>query len=142
VNDQAVEVGSDALVEQESGTTADVVALVGFLGEGPEGHRRLYSDPELRVGMDIRSEAIVHRHDVPAEHDELGGRSVIWVEREAMRARPIEEESAERLEATFLTGPLASGMQLPEALPGRAEPLAATKGGVCKISKRIRFCTR
>jgi hypothetical protein len=145
VNDQAVDVESDALVEpitQESGMVAYVVSLVGFLGEGPEGHCRLYADPELRAGWDIRSEDIVHRDIIPAEHDEIGGRSVIWVEREAMRARTVEEEPAQRLEAAFLTGPLASGIQLPERRPGFAEPLAATKGSMCKISRRVRFCPR
>jgi hypothetical protein len=144
VNDQALDVKSDALVEQgaqEPGTTADVVALVGFLGEGTGGHCRLYADPELRVGWDIRSEDIIQRHIIPAEHHEVGGRSVIWVEREAMPARPVVEEPAERLEARFLIGPLASGMQLPETRPGLAEPLAFTKGKMCnKLKSQRPFC--
>jgi hypothetical protein len=142
VNDHTNNVESEALVVQESGTTADLVELVGFLGEGPEGHRRLYADPERKVGMDIRSEDIVYRHGIPAEHDELGGRSVIWVEREAMRAWPVEEEEpAERLQATFLTGPLASGMHLPEARAGLVEAMAVSKGKICKMVRSPRpFC--
>jgi hypothetical protein len=123
VNDETVELEPDDLVARlttETDTIADVVALVGFLGVGSAGHCRLYADPELSVSMDIAPENIVHRHRIPAEQDALGGRSVIWVKREAMDA-PLVEEPAEQLEAEFLTGPLAKGIQLPRTRADLAE---------------------
>jgi hypothetical protein len=112
MSDHSVDLEPDAIVAQlmsEDDASTDLVALVGFLGEGLEGHCRLYATPELRTSIDIPIAAIVHRHRI--EQDELGGRSVIWVKAEAMQPPPVAEP-AQDVEAKFLAGPLASGIQL------------------------------
>jgi hypothetical protein len=57
----------------------DVVALDGYLGDGPGGKKLLYSDLSLNLGVEIDPSDIVHRETVSG-----GGvpdYSVVWVRR-------------------------------------------------------------
>jgi hypothetical protein len=142
VNDRDVDLEPDDLVARlkpKIDEATDVVALVGYVGEGADGHCRLYADPELRASVDIPVKAIVHRHRIPAEQDTTGGRSVIWVQREAMRA-PLVQESEDRLQSSFLSGPVASAAQLPQTLGDLAEELNLVSMINCVVMRHSPFC--
>lgn len=104
------------------GGESDVVALVGFLGAGPDGFVRLFQDPELKISMDIPAGEVVHRHRVGPDVDLLGGRSTIWVNGSRMR-ESIDEGIRDRLARAFLVGDFAAEYLTPESLEDAAEQL-------------------
>lgn len=119
MNDDEPDLEPDAHVSRllsESGDTEDVVPLVGFVGgEMRPGHVRFYANPSLSRWIDVPRAEIVYRHRVTAEHDELGGRSIIFVRRAAMDAE-FTAAPPERLQAEFLEGPFSAEPLLPQTL--------------------------
>jgi hypothetical protein len=113
-----VDVEPDPIVEalvppSGQGDPPDVVALIGFVGQSPGGGPRLFKDPHLKVYMDLLPNEVVHQHKIPAEQDEFGGRSVLWVDSESLSA-PLLTDLTERLQAEFLVGPIAARALMPQ----------------------------
>jgi hypothetical protein len=80
--------------------TEDVVALIGFVGPGRDGHFRLYPELQLQRWLDLPAGEIVDSHPVDAD-DPLESRTVVWVKRAAMIAPIFNETAVRALEAEF-----------------------------------------
>ena len=78
--------------------TEDVVALIGYVGAGQEGHVRLYPELDLNRWLDVPAGDIVDSTPVAAG-DALGDRTVIWVRREAMLAPIFKDTVLDALDA-------------------------------------------
>jgi hypothetical protein len=101
----------DEIVEAVLGRDApkDLITLVGFLGDSEvSGHHRLFVDPALTRWLDVPDADVVHRHHVPAEQETYGGRSVLYVKREAVLLKG--EVTTADAEAQFLGGGDASAL--------------------------------
>jgi hypothetical protein len=61
----------------------DIVVLVGYFGEGVDGAKRIYRDPELQEYVEVPGDEILWREQVDPP-DEFGARSAIWVRRSDM----------------------------------------------------------
>jgi hypothetical protein len=77
--------------------TEDVVALIGYVGTGQEGHVRLYPELDLNRWLDLPAGDIVD--SVPVAGDALRDRTVVWVRREAMLAPMFKDTVLDALEA-------------------------------------------
>jgi hypothetical protein len=85
------------------GAPENLITLVGFLGDSDtRGHHRLFVDPALTRWLDIPDADIVQRHRIPREHDTYGGRSVLYVRRDAVLLKG--EVTTADAEAEYLTG--------------------------------------
>ena len=104
-----------------AGKNPDVGTLCGFVGPGDEdGLLRLYPDATLRCWMNIRCDDVVHRERVEPERGTLGGRSVLWIKGEVMRA-PLCELTEEESAAAFLRGPANADGPILETFADAAE---------------------
>lgn len=102
----------DEIVEAVLGRDApqNLITLVGFLGDSDvRGHHRLFVDPALTRWLDIRDADIVERRRIPKEHDTHGGRSVLYVKREAVLLKG--EVTSADAEAEYLCGGDASALR-------------------------------
>ena len=79
------------------------------------------------VYMDLLPNEVVHQHRIPAEQDEFGGRSVLWVDSESLSA-PLLTDLTERLEAEFLVGPIAARALMPQTRGEVADRLTFIAG--------------
>jgi hypothetical protein len=93
----------------------DVVVLIGYMDDDRGDHVRMFQDPELRVWMDIPRTAVVERHRIPAEVDLLGGRTMLWVNADVMRA-PIDSGLQQSFAEAFLIGEFAAEVLVPATL--------------------------
>ena len=103
----------DPLVPRVRSGSEDVVALVGFVGEGAEGHLRIYADHHLQRWLDIPADAVVDSVRIE-DDDPLGGRTMIWVAREAMAADVFDPDVFGALEAHFLDGGMSTWPLIPD----------------------------
>ena len=95
----------DRIVEAVLGRDApsNLITLIGFLGESSvRGHHRLFVNPALTCWLDVPDADIVYRHRIPEEEDKYGGRSVLYVKREAVLLKG--EVTTAEAEAEFLDG--------------------------------------
>jgi hypothetical protein len=95
----------DELVSDVLGSDGpqDLITLVGFVGEcSVPGYHRLYVDPALTCWVDVPDGDIAHRRRLPAESDAFGGRSVLWVNRDAVLIKGALTSA--QSEADFLAG--------------------------------------
>ena len=69
-----------ANVQPDPGKPVATTLLSGFVGQGAEGHARIYPDPSLGTWYDVPEDAIVH--SAPIADSKLGG-SHIWVKADA-----------------------------------------------------------
>jgi hypothetical protein len=113
-----IDLDPDSLVEALTPDDApeDVVPFSGFLGRGPEGHVRLFVDPELKVWFDIPVEHVVHRHRIPAERGTFGESSMIWVKSEWVHRPLFTEAQRDAFTEEFLIGEFALDSVLPETI--------------------------
>jgi hypothetical protein len=79
----------------------DLVALIGFLGEAPNGDPRLFADDSMNRWIQLRADDIVARERLPEGPGGYAPRTVIWVKGNVMRAE-FGEEVPERLQLEFL----------------------------------------
>jgi hypothetical protein len=95
----------------------DVVALTGWVGEGPDDESvRLYIDPDLNAWVDIPQGEIVHRMRRPGESEKFGEYSVVYVRGEFMRQPAISPELRSSIADGFLFGEFALSVLLPETI--------------------------
>src|SRR6186713_3146672 len=69
-----------ASVQSDPAKPVATTLLSGFVGQGTEGHARIYPDPSLGTWYDVPEDAIVH--SAPIADSKLGG-SHIWVKADA-----------------------------------------------------------
>jgi hypothetical protein len=80
--------------------TEDMVALVGYIGPLQGGFRRIYADHHLQRWLEIPDGKIVDSVRIDTD-DELGGRTVIWVRRDAMTTEVFHAGVLEAMESYF-----------------------------------------
>jgi hypothetical protein len=83
--------------------TEDVVALVGFVGAQREGNLRLYPDRNLQRWLEIPATNVKDSIRIDTD-DPLGGRTVIWVDRDSMTAKVFDDGALAALEEHFEGG--------------------------------------
>jgi hypothetical protein len=88
-------------LQQEGLDETDVMALVGFVGEGRGGDVRMYSDIGLQRWMDIPEGAIFASSPIDGDRTGLPGRSVVWVRKETMLEPVFKETSLIDFTADF-----------------------------------------
>jgi len=93
--------------------TEDVVALIGYVGTGQEGHVRLYPELDLNRWLDLPAGDIVDSATVAAG-DALRARTVVWVRRDAMLAPMFKDSVLDALEAELA----GAGMSTWPLVPG------------------------
>jgi hypothetical protein len=105
------------------GAEADVVLMVGFLGESDaDGHVRLFLDRELTLWFDIPTEHVKRRSRVA--DDVAGEQTAIWIAGEWMRRPLFDEEQINAMAETFLVGPVAMSRALPDTVEEAMEDAA------------------
>lgn len=117
--DPVVERLRKAGTENES---EDVLALVGYVGPGRPGHLRIHADDDLRRWLDIPEGDIVDSARVDLE-DPLGGRTMVWVNRDAMQLPLFSDAVLDALEAEFANGAMSTWPLIPDSLQVAAEIL-------------------
>jgi hypothetical protein len=69
-----------ASVQADPGKPVATTMLSGFVGQGSEGHARIYPDPSLGTWYDVPEDAVIHSE--PIADSKLGG-SHVWVKADA-----------------------------------------------------------
>ena len=90
--------------------TVEVMALVGFVGQGRGGEVRMHSDLNFQRYMDFPPDAII---DSAPLDDTEGGRTVVWVRSETMFEPAFSEEAAAVLEGLLLGGLMSTWPFIP-----------------------------
>ena len=115
----------EALRDPETGDVKDVMALVGYVGEGRGGAVRLYTDPGAQRWMDIPLDQIAHH--APFEEVEGGpvapGRSVVWVQREWMNGHVFREDALIDFSDLFVDSWISTWQLVPDTRIVAAEML-------------------
>jgi hypothetical protein len=137
----APDLDPDSLVDAltREGPEPDVVPLSGFLGRSPDGHTRLFLDPELKVWVDVPEDQVVHRHRNSDERGRFGASSMIWVRGRWMRRSLLTKDQRDAIAREFLIGEFALGAMLPETF---AEALDAAAMYVGRTTMHTRHCPR
>lgn len=116
----------------------DVVALTGWLGQGPDDETvSLFVDPDLNARLDIPVNEIVHRMRRPGECEKFGEYSVVYVRGEFMRQPAISPELRASIADGFLFGEFALGLLLPETI---GETLDSVAYAVRTTTMHTRHC--
>jgi hypothetical protein len=104
---------------REGSETEDVVALIGFLGpvtdDSAASHRRIYPDLFYQRWLELPTNVILD--SAPIDADAPGGRTVVWVKREAMRAPIFNPDIAvdELIAEHFVDGGMSTWSFLPDS---------------------------
>jgi hypothetical protein len=134
----APDLDPDALVDALA-REPDVVALAGFLGRSPEGHVRLFVDPELKVWFDIPEEHVVYRYRIPAEEGAFGESSMIWVRGDWANRPLFPPPQRDELAQEFLIGEFALRIALPETIADAVQRAAQV---VLRTTMHTRHCPK
>ena len=106
----------------------DVVALVGFVGEAPNGFMRLHPEPDLQAWMDFPLEDVYNSS--PANPGNPEGRTVVWMFRERLMASSVfSGDAAAALQGAFVEGEMSVWPLLPDSRYVAAELLGLIDGG-------------
>ena len=100
----------------------DVLALVGYVGPGRPGHLRMHPDRDLRRWLEIPEGDILDSARVNLD-DPLGGRTMVWVNRDAMQLPLFSDNVLAALEAEFEHGAMSTWPLIPDSLQVAAEIL-------------------
>ena len=115
----------EALLDEQTGNTKDVMALVGHVGPGRGDDVRLYSDRDGQRWMDIPLDQVAHH--VPLEDVEPGpvepGQSVVWVQREWMNGPVFLEVALTDFEEFFAGSWMSTWQMIPDTRMVAAEML-------------------
>lgn len=66
---------------------AETVLIAGYLGDSPDaGMLRVYFDPYLTWAVDVPTDGIAHREEIPRAFSPLGG-SYLWIAKDSWEAR-------------------------------------------------------
>jgi hypothetical protein len=98
---------------EDEHATEDVVALVGFIGPQREGHFRIYADRHLQRWLEIPVDSVKDSIRIDTD-DELGGRTIIWVEREVMTAEVFDPAVMEAMTSFFRDGWMSTWPLIPD----------------------------
>ncbi len=112
------------LKKRASVDTADVVALLGFVGEGRPGHIRIYPDVAYQRWMDLPENDVVDSAPLgAAAGGELEDRTVVWVKRDAMFKPLFAAGVLEMLDAQYTDGWISTWALIPDTRYLAAEML-------------------
>jgi hypothetical protein len=93
--------------------TEDVVALVGFIGPQREGHFRLYADRHLQRWLEIPVGNVKDSVRIDTE-DPLGGRTIVWVDRDVMVGPVFDDGVFEAMQSHFVDGWMSTWPLIPD----------------------------
>jgi hypothetical protein len=105
-------------VQSDAANPQATIMLAGYVGHGPDGHVRIYTDPTLGKWYDVPEADVVHSQ--PIGNSDLGG-SFIWVKQSAA-IKPGSSAPAPQAQ------PQAMAAAAPHPLP---QPTPATHCFIC-----------
>jgi hypothetical protein len=98
---------------REANETEDVVALVGFIGPQREGHFRIYADRHLQRWLEIPAGNVKDSIRIDID-DDLGGRTIVWVDREVMIGPVFDDTILEAMQPHFVDGWMSTWPLIPD----------------------------
>lgn len=98
---------------REANETEDVVALVGFIGPQRDQNLRIYADRHLARWLEIPTANVKDSIRIDTD-DPLGGRTVIWVDRDAMTGPVFNNAVLDAMQPHFIDGWMSTWPLIPD----------------------------